>query len=175
MPWMISRAAVCTVGSPAKIFCNINKVQINLHIPSLKCFDTAINREASLIVMDVLLKETSNVQSKNSRTSFIGSFLNIPRVTFPVISCLWQFKTVTLEMTPFRNVQYGLTQGSHGSFLSLFCYVSRDTSCSRDFNFVFVFEGPINFACFWAEQRVLTPFLPLCFNRCKISWGGLGS
>ena len=123
-----------------------------------------------------LLKKSSNVKSKNSRTCFNGSFLNIPRVTFPVISCLWQFKTVTLEMTPFGNVQYtGLTQGSHGLFLSMFCYVSRDKSCSRDFNSssfcsskqaFLQNENPINFACFWAEQRVLTPFLRF---RCVLT------
>ena len=49
----------CTVGSPAKMFCyNIKlKVQINFPILSLRCFDIATNRAASLIIMDIFIEE----------------------------------------------------------------------------------------------------------------------
>ena len=58
---MILRAQCvsCTGGSPAEMFCYINKVQINPPPPqpSLKCFDIATNRATSLIIMDVFIEE----------------------------------------------------------------------------------------------------------------------
>ena len=54
----VQQCVSCTGGSPAKMFCYINKVQINPPPPpSLKCFDIATNRATSLIIMDVFIEE----------------------------------------------------------------------------------------------------------------------
>ena len=78
----------------------------------LKIAKKKAKNKKSLIIMDTdvyLLKTSSNVQSRNRNSSRV--ILNIPRVTFLVISCLWQFKTVTLEMTLFRNIQFTALTG----------------------------------------------------------------
>ena len=53
----VQQCVSSTVGSPAKMFCYINKVQINFPTLSLKSFDIATNRAACLIIMDAFIEE----------------------------------------------------------------------------------------------------------------------
>ena len=63
MQWSLNDLACSSVylvqvAAPAKMFCYINKVQIDPPPPpSLKCFDIATNRATSLIIMDVFIEE----------------------------------------------------------------------------------------------------------------------
>ena len=64
--------------------------------------------------MDIFIGDIFDCTKQEQHNFFYRLVFMIARVAFPVIN------------------------SSHGPFLSMFCYVSRDTSCSRDFDFVFV-------------------------------------